>query len=129
VADAFVHVHLDLDGVAERLLCGLFDEPKMIVLEALPDELARDGEGEHLIAERDRSDIGEPHQERGLRQLRASAIEHGRPGPSRFLIGQSDGHLRFHRAFPQRWITRIRGGRGVGGMPGPPHPGEVRGGL
>ena len=129
MSDAFVHVHLDLEGMAERLLGGLLDESKMIVLEAFPDELTRDREGEHLIAESDRPDIGEPHQERGLRQLRASTIEHGRPGPSGVLIGQSDRHLRFHRTFPHRWITRTRGGRGGRGMPGPAHPGEVRGGL
>ena len=110
--------------MAERLLGGLLDESKMIVLEAFPDELTRDREGEHLIAESDRPDVGEPHQERGLRQLRASAIEDGRPGPSGVLIGQSDRHLRFHRTFPHRWITRTRGGRGVGGCRGPLTPGK-----
>ncbi len=83
----------------------------MVVLQAFSDELTRDGEGEHLIAECDRADVGEPHQERGLRELGPSAIEHGRPGPSRFLIRQCDCHLRFHRTFPHRWITHIRGGR------------------
>ena len=104
-AQGVVDLDIDLErpphGIGRRLL----DQMQVVVVQTLPDHRARNRELEGVVRERYRPDLGEPHDDGGVREIGSRTGHDARPGLAGLACSENATAMRIHKTFPQRWIT------------------------
>ena len=83
---SLLDLELDLDRPAACRGGRVLDQRKMVVLQTFADERARNRQREDVGVQRGGADVGEPHDERGLRELLARSGQDGRPRIARGML-------------------------------------------